>query len=112
MTAAPIAQEAVYLGEGQVAEVVALLEQGFGRQPVDLGSPGVRQPDEPGDLVEGLPRGVVDRLPDGGEAVLVVADEARVPAAHDQRHQRGREHAELQLGGEDVSLEVVHADER
>ena len=31
MTAAPIAQEAVYLGGGQVAEVVALLEQGFGR---------------------------------------------------------------------------------
>ena len=61
-----------------------------GRRPVDLRPAGIRQPEQPGDLVEGLPRGVVDGLAEQLDVVGEVADEQQggVTAGDEQGDRR------------------------
>ena len=83
------------------------------REPVDHGAARVAEAEEPGDLVEGLPRGVVDGLPE--DAVLargVDRHHHRVPARHEQHRHRPREVGLLEPARVEVALEMVHADVR
>ena len=85
-----------------------------GGRAVDVGAAGERQPEQPGDLVEGLPGGVVDGLAerlDGGGDVLD-AQQRRVAAADEQREARVRQRAVLELVDGDVGGEVVDAVQR
>ncbi len=86
------------------------------RGPVDLGTPGIRQPEQPRDLVERLAGGVVHRLAEQLDVGREVADEQqrRVPAADEQRDRRVLERRGVgveDVGG-DVSDEVVDGVER
>ena len=83
-------------------------------RPVDVRAAGERQPEQPGDLVEGLPRRVVDgraeRLDAGGH----VGDlqQRGVPAADQHRHARLGQRPVLELVDGDVRGEVVDAVQR
>ena len=60
-----------------------------GREPIDRGAARVAEPEEPGDLVERLARGVVDGLPgDAVSPVVLHHDEQRVAAGDDQHDER------------------------
>ena len=74
---------------------------------------GVPEAEHLGDLVERLPRRVVERL---AERVVLAplghVDERGVPAADHERHERRPDLLVGQDVGEEVPLEVVHAHER
>ena len=82
-------------------------------QPVYRRPSGKRQPEDPGALVECLPRCVVTGAPhhlDG--AMFLPADEVAVAPRYDQR-QRGRPKARLlELRGVEVTGEMADADHR
>ena len=86
------------------------------RGPIDLRTPGVRQPEQARDLVERLAGGVVHRLAEHFDVGREVADEQqrRVPAADEQRDRgvlEGRG-VGVQDVGRDVSDEVVDGVQR
>ena len=85
-----------------------------GGRAVDVRAAGERQPEQAGDLVEGLARGVVDGLAerlDGGGDVLD-AQQRGVAAADEQREARVGQRAVLELVDGDVGGEVVDAVQR
>ena len=84
------------------------------RHPVDVRAAGERQPEHPGDLVERLARGVVDRRPEAAHVVRDVGDEQErgVPARDEQRQRRLGQRTVLDDVDGDVAGEVVHAVER
>ena len=58
-------------------------------EPVDRGSAGVAEPQEPRTLVEGLTRRVVERRPEDREALAVThVEKQRVAAARQQAEER------------------------
>ncbi len=80
---------------------------------------GIWQPEQPADLVERLPRRVIDRLAEQPVGQVVAhLDQEGVAAADDERHEReDRFRAHRLIGVQqprrvDVTLEVVHRDER
>ena len=80
---------------------------------VDRRATGIAEVEEAGHLVERLAGGVVDRLADQPVvAVPAHLDEHRVPAGHEQHHERELEVGVFEERRVEVRLEVVHADER
>ena len=89
------------------------------RGPLDRRAAGIRQAEQPADLVERLARGVVDRLAEEPvREVVAHLDEERVAARDDQGDEREDRLLALRLAGieqpgrVEVALEVVDADER
>ena len=86
-------------------------------RPVDVRAAGERQPEQPGDLVERLARGVVDGRAQRHDAAVVAGhvgdpQQRGVPAADQHRHARLGQRAVLELVDGDVGGEVVDAVER
>ena len=84
-----------------------------GGDPLDRRAAREPEPQELGDLVEGLARGVVARLADALVAAPRARDVQRGMAARDhEREERKAGRLRFEEGGVDVTFEVVHADER
>ena len=82
-------------------------------EPVERGAAREPQAHRARDLVEGLPRGVVERLPEKFVPVLGRhVDKHRVTARHDQSDVRRVRVTVLQEVRIDVSFQMIHADER
>ncbi len=80
---------------------------------VDGRTPGISETEEAGDLVEGLSCGIVDGLPE--QAVVPVVDhldQHRVPARHQEHHQRQFERLIFEERCVEMGLHVVDPDER
>ncbi len=87
------------------------------RSPVDVGAAREGQPEEPGDLVEGLAGGVVDGGAEGLHPGVVAGhvgdpEQAGVPTADQQRQAGLRQGAVLELVDRDVRGQVVDAVDR
>ena len=83
------------------------------REAVERRAARVAEPEQPGALVEGLARGVVERRAD--HAVARAArhvEQQRVPAAREQREERRLERLGLEVERRDVRVQVVDRDER
>ncbi|MNS94906.1 hypothetical protein D3C72_1291380 [compost metagenome] len=82
-------------------------------QPRHFRAAGIAQAQQLGSLVEGLARGIVQRF----AQQRVVADAAhfhqlRMPAGHQQRHEREGRRLARQQRRQQVAFQVVHADHR
>lgn len=95
-------------GEGDGARVA------LPRGEVQAGASGVGQAEHPGDLVVGLPRGVVEGGPDRGDPAgdVLHQQQVGVAAAHQQRHRRLRQRPVVEDVDRDVGHQVVHAVDR
>ena len=83
------------------------------REPVDRGTTGVAEPEEAGDLVERLTRGVVEGLAEHPVLPVVLdRDDHRVTTRHEQHRERRRQVGFLEPRRVQVTLEVVHPDVR
>ena len=83
------------------------------REPVDVRAAGVGQAEQPADLVERLPRRVVERRAELGDVHGVVDEQQRrVAAGDDERHDALRERAVDQLVDDRVPDHVVDAVQR
>ena len=82
-------------------------------EPLDGCSAGIAQPQEVGDLVERLARGVVQRLPQ--QAVVPPfghVQEHRMPTTHQKRHKGGSELGIFQGWGKEMPFQVIDPDKR
>ena len=86
----------------------------FASSAVDVWASGEGQTEQPGDLVESLTRGVVDRRAERIDTGRHVLDQqqARVPAADQQRHAGLGQRPVLELVDGNVGGEVVDAVQR
>ena len=85
----------------------------FLREPIDGRAAGIAEPEQPGALVEGLTRGVVQRRAEPFRApALAHGEEQRVAAAREQARERRLQRVGLEVERCDVALEVVDRDER
>ena len=116
---------ALEAGEGEAQRRVALPHErarepdgarvALARGPVDRGTAGVRQPEQPGHLVEGLARGVVEgvgEVHDRRAHQVAHREQAGVAAAHDERDAAVGQRAVHEGVGRGVAGQVVHAVER
>ena len=85
----------------------------FARQPIDVRPARIRQPEQLGHLIEGLPRSVIQRVAE--RAVLPERPhfvQRRVPARDDQTEPRRRRRVLAQEHGQQMPFDVVDARER
>ncbi len=82
------------------------------RGALDDGAAGVAEAEEPGHLVEGLARGVIEGLAQEPVAAGALHGHEQGVSSRDQEHGHGPLDAGVvEEGGEKVALEVVDADE-